>query len=80
MARITNKQFKKYFGPDGKLKIIKQWTFNGRSYSARRDTDDYITIFDDYYYYEVGNIGYDWCVVESKIDALARRCGVMEPE
>jgi len=80
MKRLTAKQFNKYFGPDGKLKIIKQWTFNGRSYSARRDTDDYIMIVDDINYFYVGNAGYDFCFTESKIDALARRCGVMETE
>lgn len=73
---LTKKELK-CFGKDGKLKIIKQWMFNGESYSARRDTDGYIGIVDDKNYYGVGNAGYDHCFKEEDIDALAKKLGVM---
>jgi len=74
---LTKKE-QKYFGSDYKLKIIKQWDFNGISYSARRGTDDYIGIIEDGCYAPVGNHGTDYCFVESEIDILAKRLGVMD--
>ena len=68
----------KHFGKDGKLKIIKQWMYKGKSYSARRDTDGYIGIVDDENYYGLGNSGNDWCFMEDGIDELARKLNVME--
>ena len=68
---------KKHFGKDGKLKIIKQWMYNNRSYSARRDTDNYIGIVDDANYFGLGNAGYDWCLIEDDIDKLGKKLGVM---
>lgn len=72
-----SKKDAKCFGEDGKLKIIKQWIFKGNSYSARRDTEGYITIVDDSCYYGVGNSGIDYCFLESAIDDLAKKLGVM---
>jgi hypothetical protein len=65
------------FGKDGKLKIIKQWIHNGKSYSARRDTKGYIGIVDDETYFGVGNAGVDYCFREEDICALASRLGVL---
>jgi hypothetical protein len=65
------------FGPDEKLKIIKQWMFEGHSYSARRDTAGYIGITDDERYWGLGNTGTDYCFIEEDIDALARKLGVL---
>jgi hypothetical protein len=65
------------FGKDGRLKIIKQWLYRGESYSARRDTEGYITIVEDENYYTVGNSGTDYCFMEEDINNLAKRLGVM---
>lgn len=73
---MTKKQLS-YYGEDGKLKIIKQWMFNGESYSARRDSDGYIGIVEDRRYFGVGSAGYDYCFMEEDIDDLAKKLGVM---
>jgi hypothetical protein len=73
---MTRKE-SKCFGEDGKLKIIKQWIFKGKSYSARRDTMGYITIVDDSCYFTEGNSGIDYCFLESEIDNLAKKLGVL---
>jgi len=65
------------FGIDGKLKILKQWVYKGKSYSARRDTSGYIGIVDDESYFGLGNSG-DFCFAESDIDVLARKLGVLQ--
>jgi hypothetical protein len=73
---MTKKELS-YFGSDGKLKIIKQWMFEGHSYSARRDTEGYIGITDDEKYWGVGNSGTDYCFTEDEIDTLAIKLGVL---
>jgi len=66
------------FGIDGKLKILKQWVYKGKSYSARRDTSGYIGIVDDELYFGLGNSGIDYCFKESDIDDLAKELGVLQ--
>jgi len=66
---ITKNQYKKYFGADGYLKIFRQWDFNGKTYIARRDTDDYITI-DDF------NCGIHYCFDNQGLDQLIKKLGI----
>ena len=72
---MTQKELS-YYGKDGRLKIIRQWIFEGKSYSARRDSLGYIEIVDDENYYDV-SAGRRFCFSENDIDKLARELGVM---
>jgi hypothetical protein len=71
---LTAKE-KKCFGADGRLKIIEQWVFNGDTHTARRDTDGYITIYNETKNWGAGMNNY--CFSEDEIDNLARKLGVL---
>ena len=71
MPKLSN-----VFDKDGNLKILRQWTFEGKSYSARRDSDGCIGIVDDEKYFSVSSR--DHCFMVEDIDNLAISLGVME--